>query len=79
MLAMSFSGFDPRQTSLISRSVPFSLLTGALCEALDNLGANRNQIPSALEISPSVAFSASLTCTPPPNQPPPSYAASAVF
>ena len=41
--------------------------------------ANRDQIPNALEISPSVAFSASLTFTPPPNRLPPSDAASAVF
>ena len=37
------------------------------------------QMPSALEISASVAFSASLTWTPPPNKLPPSVAASAVL
>src|SRR6478735_1055429 len=37
------------------------------------------QTPSAFDISPSVAFSASLTRTPPPNRPPPSLAASAVL
>ena len=49
----------------------------AIAGRAGRLGSDRGQMPRALEISPRVAFSTSLTGFPPPNQPPPS--ASAVF
>src|SRR3974390_3339167 len=72
-------GLNKAAPSRVNTSVlPMSALSNRP-DAYVRIWGEPDQIPSAPEISPSVAFSASLTLTPPPNRPPPSGAASAVF